>query len=1081
MSATCDAVAGNAKAVLGPSMNLLSRKRSLWILLVLLRCIQLHGIDRDQKLPELYHSAWTFKDGAPAEIYALAQTTDGFLWLGTATGLFRFDGIRFEAYKLQSGQIFPQRSVASLFAVPDGGLWVGYSYGGVSFIKNGTVTDYGKPEGLPFHAVLAFARDRQGAIWIAAGEDGLARLQDSRWRKIGTDWGFAGPANTVFVDHAGTVWVGAPTSVAYLVEGGRQFQIAAQRLLPVVQSLAEAPDSTLWMAEGGYGVRPVPLPGKNNGRSGPAVLVGAPAITFDNQGSLWITTAGNGIRRVPYPERLHPPRIKGPSAWQFHNSEVEAFTQESGLTSDYVNCVLQDNEGNLWFGTTGGLDQFRQSPVVSVPLQPISYRGALPIPSLHSFTTSALAAGDQGALWAAGIGPQVLLKIQNDKIVTQLRDRPVDCAYRNPNGVVWLATPSSVFRLAREPLDTIGSKPGAVTYNYSTAVPAGQGLILRQLDLPRAVGIAVSPHSRVKAITQDRLDRLWISMESGTFRLEGSGWTSLQSLGGPEGIASAEYTDSERRIWFGFANTVAMLDGDRVRIFSGKDGVQIGAVTSIQGIGTKIWIGGEFGLEFFDGSRFQRVIPSDGSAFGGISGMVIDSENGLWFSENRGIIHIPQTQLRQLGSSSKVDFESFGLLDGLTADLRGPLASPSAVQTTDGRIWFATTKGVAWINPKPRRIVTNTVPPPVLIQSVIADGRKYNNPTFLRLPPRTANLQIAYTATSLTVPERVRFRYKLEGQDKDWQEPGTRREAVYTNLGTGSYTFRVIACNNNSVWNDEGASLEFFVLPAYYQTTWFRTLCICAFCGLLWALYQLRVRQLQRKFAMVVEARVDERTRIARELHDTVLQSLHGLLMSFQRAANLLPDRPVDAKQRLEGAIDQAAQAITEGREAVQGLRSSTIVTNDLALAIQTLGEELAAQRTTQDAPLFDVAIEGTPRDLNPILRDDVYRIAGEALRNAFHHAQARRIEVEIQYDKNHLRLRVRDDGKGVDSEVFTEGRSGHWGLQGMRERAKLLGGQLEVWSELDSGTEIQLSIPASIAYRTSGPRPTRNTTAMNL
>jgi len=1049
-------------------MNVASHKYSLWILLILLPCIQLYGIDRDQKLAELYHAAWTFKEGAPSEIHALAQTTDGFLWLGTATGLFRFDGIRFQPYKLQSGEAFPQRNVVSLFAVPDGGLWVGYAFGGVSFIKDGTVTDYGKTEGLPSRAVLVFARDRQGAIWIAAGKDGLARLEGSRWRRIGTDWGFAGEAYTVFVDHVGTVWVGTPTSVAYLVEGGHQFQIAAQHLLPFVHSFDRASDGTLWMAEGGYGVRPVPLPGKDDGRWGPAVLVGSQAITFDDQGSLWITSLGTGIRRVPYPERLHPPRIKGPSAWQFHNSEVEAFTQRDGLTSDFVYCVLQDREGNIWIGTSGGLDRFQQSPIVSVALHPISYRGALPIPSSHSFTTRALAVGDQGALWAAGMGPEVLLKIQNDKIVTQLRDRPVDCAYRDPNGVFWLATPSSVLRLAQERLDGIGSKPGAATYNYHGAVPAGQGLILRQLDLPTAGGIAVSPQLRVNAITQDRLGRLWISMESGTFRLERSSWTSLERLGGPQGTATAEFTDSEGRIWFGFANTVAMLNGDRVRVFSGKDGVQIGAVTSIQGKGTKIWIGGEFGLEFFDGSRFQPVTPSDGSAFGGISGIVADPEDGLWFSDNRGVIHTREAQLRELGAG-KVEFETFGLLDGLSAELRGPLASPSAVQTTDGRIWFATTNGLAWINPK--RIVRNTVPPPVSIESVIADGKKYYNSTVMRLPPRTANLQIAYTATSLTIPERVRFRYKLEGQDEDWQEPGARREAVYTNLDAGSYRFHVIACNNDGVWNEAGASLEFFVLPAYYQTTWFRTLCIGAFLGLLWVLYQLRVRQLQRKFAMVVEARVDERTRIARELHDTVLQSLHGLLMSFQRAANLLPDRPVEAKQRLEGAIDQAAQAITEGREAVQGLRLSTIVTNDLAVAIQTLGEELAAEQTSQDAPLFNVAVEGTPRDLNPILRDDVYRIAGEALRNAFHHAQARRIEVEIQYDKNHLRLRVRDDGRGVDSDVFIEGRSGHWGLQGMRERAKLLGGQLEVWSELDSGTEIQLSVPASIAYLASVPR----------
>lgn len=808
-------------------------------------CRPAFSLDRDRTLAELHHTAWTFKDGAPAEIHALAQTTDGFLWLGTATGLFRFDGIRFQPYRPQSGQAFPQRNVISLFAVPDGGLWVGYFYGGVSFIKNGTVTDYGKSDGLPSRAVLAFARDQQGAIWIAAGKDGLARLQGSRWRKVGTDWGFAGPAETVFVDHAGAVWVGTPTSVACLVDGGHQFQMAAQHLLPIVQSLAEAPDGRLWMAEGGYGVRPVPLPGQNDGRLGPAVLVGAPAITFDNQGSLWITTAGDGIRRVPYPERLQPPKIKGPSAWQFHNSEVQAFTQQNGLTSDYVNCVLQDREGNVWFGTTGGLDRFRQSPVVSVPLQPISYRGALPIPSLHSFTTSALVAGDQGALWVAGIGPQLMLKIQNGKIVTQLRDRPVDCAYRDPNGAVWFATPRSIFRIARERLDTIGSKREAATYTYHAAVPAGQGLILRQLDLPTAGGIAVSPQSRVKAITQDRLGRLWISMGSGTFRLERSGWTSLESLGGPEGTATAEFTDSDGRIWFGFANTVAMLDGDRVSIFSGKDGVQVGAVTSIQGNAMKIWIGGELGLEFFDGSRFQRVNPSDGSAFGGVSGIVTDPEDGLWFSDNRGLIHIREAQLQQL-SLRKVEFESFGLLDGLTAELMGSLASPSAVRTTDGRIWFATTKGLAWINPK--RIVRNTVPPPVSILSISNERRSELVSSALRFAAGTHTVEIDYTALSLSVPQRVQFRYRLEGVDPEWRNVGTRREADYNNLGPGQYRFQVVACNNDGVWNNTGASVDFSIAPAYYQTRWFRAACLALFMVLIWMLYRLRVHSVERRY-----------------------------------------------------------------------------------------------------------------------------------------------------------------------------------------------------------------------------------------
>ena len=1051
------------------------RRSGFWLCSWLLfLCVPVYGIDRDQKLAELYHTAWTFKDGAPAEIYALAQTTDGLLWLGTATGLFRFDGIRFEPYKPQSGQAFPQRSVASLFAVADGGLWVGYSYGGVSFIKNGTMTDYGTPEGLPSRAVVAFALDRQGAIWIAAGKDGLARLEGSRWRKIGTDWGFAGEAYAVFMDHAGTVWVGTPTSVAYLVEGGHQFQIAAQHLLPFVHSFAEAPDGALWMAEGGYGVRPVPLPEKSNARAGPAVLVGSLAITFDNQASLWITSAGNGIRRVPYPGRLHPPKVKGPSAWQFHNSEVEAFAQRDGLTSDYVYCVLQDREGNVWFGTSGGLDRFRQSPVVSVPLQPISYPGALPIPSLHSFTANALAPGDQGALWAAGRGPQVLLKIQNDKIVTQLRDRPVDCAYRDPNGVVWLATPSSVFRLAHERLDPISSKPGAVTYNYHGAVPAGQGLILRQLDLPTAGGIALSPQLRVSAITQDRLGRLWISMESGTFRLESSGWTSLESLGGPEGIATAEFTDSEGRIWFGFANTVAMLDGDSVRIFSGKDGVQAGAVTSIQGKGTKIWIGGEFGLEFFDGSRFQPVNPSDGGAFGGISGIVADPEDGLWFAENRGIIHINEAQLRQLGSG-RVEFESFGLLDGLAEELRGPLASPSAVRTADGRIWFATTKGVAWINPK--RIVRNAVPPPVLIESVIADDKKYNNSTSLKLPPGTENLQIAFTATSLTIPERVCFRYKLEGQDKDWRDAGTRREALYDNLGPGDYKFRVIAANNDGVWNETGAALEFTVLPAWYQTFWFYSACVAALALVLWALHQLRLRQLERQFDKVLEARVDERTRIARELHDTLLQSLHGLLFRFQAARNLFPRRPGEAMEALDGAIARTEQAIAESQNAITDLRPATGDCCDLGGLLMATGKELetsgnASGNANGTATTFALTLEGERQTLPPILQAEVYRIVCEILRNAFRHACAHRVEAEVQYDVDKLRVRVRDDGKGMDPDVLKQGkRQGHWGLPGVKERAQRIGAQIDFWSKAGAGTEVQLSVPASIAYMNSHDR----------
>jgi signal transduction histidine kinase len=336
----------------------------------------------------------------------------------------------------------------------------------------------------------------------------------------------------------------------------------------------------------------------------------------------------------------------------------------------------------------------------------------------------------------------------------------------------------------------------------------------------------------------------------------------------------------------------------------------------------------------------------------------------------------------------------------------------------------------------------------------------------VRLPALIRDLQIDYTALSFVAPEKVRFKYKLEGYDRDWRDASTRRQAFYNDLPPRSYRFRVIACNNSGVWNEAGSFVDFSVDPAYYQTTWFALSVGAASLLLLAGLYQLRLRQLSRQFNVRMEERVNERMRIARDLHDTLLQSFHGLLFSFQAANNLLPNRPAEAKRQLESAIDQAAEAITEGRDAVQGLRSSTLVSNDLAEAIGAFGAAFSADKHGPHSVDFRVQVEGNPRDLAPLVRDDVQRIAYEAVRNAFKHAGARHIEVEVHYDTWQLRLRVRDDGKGIDPHVLKTGaRAGHFGLPGMSEHAQLVGGKLDVWSELGAGTEIELTIPAAIAY----------------
>src|SRR5262249_10447886 len=314
----------------------------------------------------------------------------------------------------------------------------------------------------------------------------------------------------------------------------------------------------------------------------------------------------------------------------------------------------------------------------------------------------------------------------------------------------------------------------------------------------------------------------------------------------------------------------------------------------------------------------------------------------------------------------------------------------------------------------------------------------------ISLPALARDLEIDYTALSLVAPEKMRFRYKLEGWDSDWLDVGERRQAFYTNLPPKNYRFRVIACNNSGVWNEAGAVLDFSVAPAVYQKTWFQALCAVAFLALLVGLYQLRLRQVARAYKMRMEERVAERTRIARDFHDTLLQSFQGVLMKFSAATSLIPHRPEEAQKSLEDTIEQARQASDEGRDAVQGLRSSTILTNDLAPVLRALGEQLAAEQTGEKPCGFHVTVEGTPRSLVPLVRDEVYRIGGEALRNAFRHAQARRIELDIVYDRRHLRLWVRDDGKGIDPKVLSDGGpAGHFGLRGMDERARLVGGKL--------------------------------------
>jgi signal transduction histidine kinase len=445
---------------------------------------------------------------------------------------------------------------------------------------------------------------------------------------------------------------------------------------------------------------------------------------------------------------------------------------------------------------------------------------------------------------------------------------------------------------------------------------------------------------------------------------------------------------------------------------------------------------------------------------------VEDDDQSIWMYMVCGLVRVASTELNAAvgDPTRRIQTTVFDTSDGVALRALPAVYRPQVAKTADGKLWFLPGDGVSVLDP--RHLSMNSLPPPVHIEQVTADRKTYDAASGLRLPPLVRDLEIDYTALSFVAPEKNRFRVKLEGRDPDWLDVGNRRQAFYADLAPGTYRFQVTASNNSGVWNDAGVFLDFSIAPAYYQTTWFRAASVVTGLALFWALYQFRLRQVAHDHNLRLDERVNERTRIARELHDTLLQSFQGLMLRFQSARDLLPAHPAKAVDALDGALNRADQAIAESRDAIQNLRSSTTVSNELAQAITTLAEELTkGPDSERGLATFRMAVEGSPRDLHPIVRDDIHRIAREALRNAFRHAQADHIEAEVTYGAREVRLRIRDDGKGIDPKDLSAGRARHWGLATMRERAVKIGAQLNLWSEVSAGTEVELRIPGSVAY----------------
>jgi signal transduction histidine kinase/ligand-binding sensor domain-containing protein len=953
------------------------------------------------------HDSWTFKEGAPANVEALAQTSDGFLWLGTGGGLFRFDGVRFEAFNSPFGDQLLSNNVHSLFAPASGGLWIGYLFGGFSFVNNGRIKNYSSDPASPTGTVINLAQDRDGIVW-AATTSGLWRFEHSNWQRIAS-----GNFNSVGFDRDGILWALTEGKVFCQRPGRKQIQLAEENRAvtlstkftldadgAIVTSLAIDPRAPKSSSNPEDRLAAYPVLRKDCGQ------------IIDGANSVWVICNDAPLLHFAPSEQ----------SYNFLN-KANASNSETYDLNPNSESKLVDREGNIWFGSTTGLHRFFYSPTVKQELPKASA-------SLFAF-----AAADNGAVWSSA-GDSDLYHLSNGQTeILRKRARWV-VAYRAPDKTFWFGGDVGLFHLV----------DGKLVQTEFPPEMAKLGFFLQ-------------------AITQDRKGGLWVSFgRHGLYRLADGVWTSF---GGrkdlPRTGVVCEFTDTVGRVWFGYTNNqLAVLEGDEVRVFGPNDGVRVGNITAIHERATAIWIGGEFGLQQFDGGAFHNITAVNPQWLRGISGIVETADGDLWLNGLFGIFHIIRTEISAAlkNPSYRVVGEHFGRREGMPGFAGYVRPLPTMIAGSDGRLWVATTNGLLRLDPASAH--KHVLRPSLTIQSVSADDKFYESGVPLTFPARTANVEINFAAVSLSNPEAIRFRYRLQEKDKDWYEVSTANPVAYRNLSPGQYHFIVSASDTNGVWSEKVANVDFTILPAFYQTRWFILLCIAAGLFVIWALYQLRVGQVARAISLRFDERLAERTRIARELHDTLLQTVQGSKLVADNALGQSDDS-AHLRRALEQLSGWLGQATEEGRAALNSLRTSTVETNDLAAALRRATQECWFNK----AIAVKFSATGGPRDMHPVARDEIYRIGYEAIRNACEHASASKLEIALTYARD-LTLRVNDNGVGMKAAVLTEGKQGHFGLQGMRERARRIGSKLTLVSSAGSGTQITLVVPGNVVFRKS-------------
>jgi signal transduction histidine kinase/ligand-binding sensor domain-containing protein len=977
-----------------------------------------YALDPARALSQFVREEWGIDRGfVDGVVRAIAETPDGYLWLGTDQGLVRFDGATFTLVS-DSDASTSGAAVVDLAVDGNGDLWIRRRSPNVQRLSKGRFQDALFSLTPKEEFVMAIAHGRNGSVLFAGRFHGIARHAGGRFQTM-APWSAEDPVRTMVEAEDGRVWLGTEGSGLFSMMDGRITRGPADLARDTIEALSPAADRGLWIATQ-RGVR------RLNGHG--ATTEGVPPALYrlhvlrmlrDRDANVWLGTT-EGLARI------------GPDGAVVFDRD--AASARASVIGGEVTALFEDREGSLWIGGATGIARLRQGGFTN-------YAKAEGLPADH---VGPVHVDARGRTWFAPVqgGLYWLQQGRVERVTAAGLDRDVVYTIAGGDDDVW-----------------VGRKQGGLTRLRIASDGDNSSGAIQATTFTERDGLA---RGSIVALHRGRDGTIWagtLGAGASVGRTNGTGvnfsfstYTTANGLA--SNIVSSIAETGDGTVWFATPQGLSAFSGGQWDTYGVADGLPSAAINCLLGRDKSVWAGTSAGLvRIVDGRVVANPLPA--ALREQIFGLAEDNKGSLWVATSHRVLQVALDRLRS-GLLGEGDIREFEEADGLRS-VEGSRRERSLIHGPDGRIWMSTTRGLAVVDPA--RLAPR-MPATAGVRAISVDGEPLDlfGAAPLRIPPNRERIAFGLVGVSLSFPRQVRLRYRLDGIDRDWSEDTTAPEAIYTHLAPGPYRFRVMSSTGDGRWRESETPIAFVVEPAFWQTSWFRFAVVVTGIGLAFAGWRLRTRQLTRQLNVRFEERLAERTRIAQELHDTLLQGVMSASMQLHSAVDdLPPDTP--NRQELEQVLGLMNRVSDEGRVAVRGLRTESA--DDLEQAFCLVRQEYAARNGAD----FEVIVEGRVRAIHPLIRDEVYRIGREALVNAFRHALAKRVEVELEYSPRHLRMLIRDDGCGIDPNILRAGRDGHWGLPGMRERARRIGGQLTLSSRAASGTEVELLLPASVAF----------------